>query len=428
MKTIIKKFGNQTFSSLKIWNYRLYFIGQAISLSGTWMQTVAQSWLVLKMTGSGTALGVVTALQFLPILLFGAWGGVIADRFDKRKLLYVTQSVSGVLALILGGLVATDTAQLWMIYILAFALGLVKVVDNPLRHTFVFEMVGKDELANAVSLNSTQVNLARVIGPTIGGILITTVGIAWCFAINGLSYIAVLMALFMMRQQDMHSVPPVARAKGQLREGFRYVWATPLLRDTLLIMGIIGTLSYEFNVILPLFAQFTFHGDAGSYAALSSAIGLGSVIGTMFTARRKKTSPEMFIRAALFFGITMLLAAVAPSFTFAFAALVLVGIFSINLMSLGNVILQLESAPEMRGRVMALWSVALLGSTPIGGPIIGWIGEYIGPRWGLAVGGFAAIFGAGLGGLQLVRMRRRFGSVHREPEAAITEEESVKVP
>lgn len=428
MRKIIKKFGNQTFSSLKIWNYRLYFIGQAISLSGTWMQTVAQSWLVLKITGSGTALGLVTALQFLPILLLGPWGGVIADRFDKRRLLYVTQSVSGVLALILGGLVATDTAELWMIYVLAFALGLVKVADNPLRQTFVFEMVGKDELANAVSLNSTQVNLARVVGPTIGGILITTVGLAWCFTINGLSYIAVLAALFMMRQNELHSVIPVARAKGQLREGFRYVWARPLLRDTLLIMGIIGMLSYEFSVILPLFAQFTFHGDAGSYAALSSAIGLGSVIGTLFTARRKKTSPEMFIRAALFFGITMLLAALAPTFALACVALILVGIFSINLMSLGNVILQLESAPEMRGRVMALWSVALLGSTPIGGPIIGWIGEYMGPRWGLAVGGFAAIFGGGLGILQLVRMRRGFISVRHKPESGVVNEESIKVP
>jgi len=403
MINAIKQFGHSTFSSLKIWNYRLYFTGQAISLCGTWMQTIAQSWLVLKITGSGTALGLVTALQHLPILLLGPLGGVIADRFPKRKILFVTQSTFGLLALILGILVATDTVQLWMVNVLAFMFGLVNAIDNPTRQIFVIEMVKKEQLGNAVALNSTQVNVARIVGPAIAGVLIATVGLAWCFAINSISYIAVLIALFIMRMDDLHPIVPVPRAKGQLREGFRYVASNPLLRDTLIMMAIIGTLSYEFNVILPLFARFTFHGDARTYAALTSAMGLGSVIASLFTANRKKRSPEMLVRAALLFGMSMLLVAIAPNFTVALIAMVLVGAFSINVVTLGNVMLQLESTPEMRGRVMALWTVAFLGSTPIGGPIIGWIGEYAGPRWGLAVGGFAALFAAGFG---RIRSRR----------------------
>lgn len=402
MINAIKQFGHSTFSSLKIWNYRLYFTGQAISLCGTWMQTIAQSWLVLKITGSGTALGLVTALQHLPVLLLGPLGGVLADRFSKRKILFFTQSVFGLLALVLGILVATDTVQLWMVDVLAFMFGLVNAIDNPTRQIFVVEMVEKEQLGNAVALNSTQVNAARIIGPAIAGVLIATFGLAWCFAINSISYIAVLIALFIMRTNDLHPIVPVPRAKGQLREGFRYVASNPLLRNTLIMMGIIGTLSYEFNVILPLFARFTFHGDARTYAALTSAMGLGSVIASLFTANRKKRSPEMLVRAAFLFGVSMLLVAVSPNFTIALIAMVLVGALSINVVTLGNVMLQLESTPEMRGRVMALWTVAFLGSTPIGGPIIGWIGEYAGPRWGLAVGGFAALFAAVLG-----RMRSR---------------------
>ncbi len=367
------------------------------------MQTIAQSWLVLKITGSGTALGLVTALQHLPVLLLGPLGGVIADRFSKRKILFVTQSVFGLLALILGILVATDTVQLWMVNVLAFMFGLVNAVDNPTRQTFVVEMVEKEQLGNAIALNSTQVNVARVIGPAIAGILIATVGLAWCFAINAVSYIAVLAALFIMRTDDLHPIVPVPRTKGQLREGFRYVASNPLLRDTLIMMAIIGTLSYEFNVILPLFARFTFYGDARTYAALTSAMGLGSIIASLFTASRKKRSPEILVRAMLLFGMSMLLVAIAPNFTVALIAMVLVGAFSINVVTLGNVMLQLESTPEMRGRVMALWTVAFLGSTPIGGPIIGWIGEYAGPRWGLAVGGFAALVAAGLGKMRFRR-------------------------
>lgn len=393
----IKQFGKGTFSSLQVRNFRLYFIGQAISLCGTWMQTIAQGWLVLKLTGSGTALGVVMAFQFVPILMLGPWGGVMADRFPKRKVLFFTQSISGILALALGVLVATDVVQVWMIYAVALMFGLTNAIDNPTRQTFIIEMVNQDHLPNAVSLNSMQVNLARVIGPAIAGLLIATVGLAWCYGINGISYIAVLIALFFMHPNELHHQAPMARTKGQLREGFRYIGSQPILHDTLLMMAIIGTLSYEFNVILPLVAQFTFNGDARTYAALTSAMGLGSVIASIITAHRSRRSPQMLVQAAFLFGVSMILVALAPTLWWALAAMVLVGALSINFLSLGNVMLQLESTPAMRGRVMALWSVAFLGSTPIGGPIIGWIGEHASPRWGLAVGGIAAIIAAVLG-------------------------------
>lgn len=394
--------GHQTFSSLKVRNYRLYFLGQAASLCGTWMQTIGQAWLVLKLTGSGTALGVITALQFLPILIFGPYGGVIADRFPKRKILYFTQSVSGVLALILGVLVMTDTVQLWMVGVLAILLGTVNAIDNPTRQTFVLEMVDADQLGNAVTLNSMEINLARVIGPAIAGVLIAGVGLAWCFVINGFSYAGVLVALVLMRGRELNPPPRAARMRGQLMEGFRYVAATPLLRNTLLMMAVIGMLAYEFIVSLPLLAEFTFHAGPHGYAALTGAMGLGSVLGGLFfTTHRHTASPRLLIRAAMLLGGAMLLAAVAPNYSLALIALVLIGIFSINFTSLGNVLLQMESLPEMRGRVMALWTVAFLGSTPIGGPIIGWIGEHQGPRWGIAIGGLAAFAAAGLGAMTI---------------------------
>ena len=303
----------RTFSSLGLWNFRLYTIGQAISLSGTWMQTIGQSWLVLQITGSGTALGLVTALQFLPILVLGPWGGVLADRFSKRSILYCTQTAAGLLALALGILVETGSVRLWMVGVLAAGLGLVTMVDNPTRQTFVFEMVGKEQIQNAVSLNSVLVNLARVVGPAMAGGLIAGVGLAACFFVNAASFIAVLIALRMMRARELHPAPLVARARGQLRDAFRYVRSTPVLRNALLMMAIIGTLSYEFQVILPLFAQFTLGGGAGTYAALTASMGVGSVIGGLYTAGRKTVHPGMLIRAAFLFGVVILAAAIAPN-------------------------------------------------------------------------------------------------------------------
>lgn len=269
----LRRYGYETFSSLYVRNYRLYYIGQIISTSGTFMQTVAQAWLVLKLTNSGTALGITSALQYVPILILGPYGGVIADRISKRKILYFTQSISGILALILGVLVVTGLVTVWMVYILAFSLGMVNVFDNPTRQTFYIELVGPDNLRNAVTLYSTLVNLARIIGPAIAAALIAAFGLAPCFIINGISYAAVVIMLSMMRANELLVTPPVPRAKGQIREGFKYVISTPVLGSTLLVMAIIGTLTYEFQVSLPLIAEFTFHGNASSYALLTASMG-----------------------------------------------------------------------------------------------------------------------------------------------------------
>lgn len=271
--------GARTFSALSERNYRHWFVGQGISLSGTWMQTVAQGLLVLELTGSGTELGLVTAVRALPVLFLAPWGGVIADRFPKRTTLYVTQAVAGILALVLGGLVASGVIQVWMVYLLACGLGLVKAVDTPTRQSFVMEMVGKETLVNAVSLNSTQVNLARVIGPTIAAALIATVGMAACFILNGISYFVVIAVLAAMRAGELRSSPLAERTRGQLRDGWRYVRATPVLRTILLMMALIGTLTYEFTVSLPLFARATFGQGANAYAAMTALLGLGAVAG-----------------------------------------------------------------------------------------------------------------------------------------------------
>jgi MFS family permease len=395
--TRFRAFSQRTFASLAVRNYRLFVIGQAISLSGTWMQTVAQGLLVLELTGSGTALGVVTALQTLPVLLFGAWGGVIVDRFPKRSILYVTQSASGIASLIMGTLVITGVVELWMVYALAMFLGFVKILDNPTRQTFVREMVGNDRLTNAVSLNSTEMNLARVIGPIIAGVMVATVGLGACFIVDGLSYGVVIAMLLRMRSDELAPAARLVRAKGQLGDGLRYVWSNPVLRNTLLMMAIIGTFTYEFSVVLPLFSEFTFETGASGYAALTAAMGIGAVVGGLYTAGRRKSTPRMLVTAATLFGLSVLLTAVAPTMTWAFGALIVVGFFSISFTSLANVTLQLESVPEMQGRVMSLWTMAFLGTTPIGGPLMGAVGEHAGARWALLIGGIAALAAAGLG-------------------------------
>jgi MFS family permease len=401
LSNALQKISQETFSSLHVRNYRLYYIGQIISTSGTFMQSIAQAWLVLKLTNSGTALGLTTALQYLPILILGPYGGVIADRFSKRKILYFTQSISGILALILGVLVATSLVKVWMVYVLALSLGMTTVFDNPTRQTFYVELVGADKLRNAVTLYSTLINLARIIGPAIAAGLIAAFGLAPCFIINGVSYFAVVIMLAMMRANELNVTPPVPRAKGQLQEGFRYVISTPIIGASLLMMAIIGTLTFEFQVSLPLIAQFTFHGDAGSYAFLTASMGFGAAAGGIFFASRKGINATKLINAALFFGLAILAAAFMPSLILSGLVMVSVGVFSINFSTLGNSILQLESSPQMRGRVMSLWSVAFLGSTTLGGPIIGWFAEAAGPRWGLAVGGLAGLAAAILGAVTL---------------------------
>ena len=419
-------FLHDTFSSLKIRNYRLYFTGQAISVSGTFMQAVAQAWLVLKITNSGTALGLVTALQFLPVLLLGPWGGVIADRYNKRKLLFVTQTVFSLQAIILGILVIIGLVQLWMVAVLAFIYGLVNVVDSPTRQTFVPEMVGNENVRNAVTLYSSLVNLARVIGPVIAAVLIATVGLGMCFIVNGLSYSAIIILLYIMDTGQLLITEKAIRKSGQMIEGLRYILSTPVLRITLLMMAFIGTFTYEFQVSLPLLAEFTFHGDAGTYAFLMSSQGVGSIIGGIILAGQKRVSVRSLTISAFLFGASTLLASFMPGLILSAIIIFVVGFFSINVLSLGNTILQLGSTPQMRGRVMAYWAMAFLGSTAIGGPIIGWVGENIGPRWGLGIGGVAAIIASVIG---IVAIRDLKGEVTGEESvrAEIAESEERRV-
>ncbi len=401
LNSYLRKISHETFSSLHIRNYRLYYIGQIVSTSGTFMQSIAQSWLVLELTGSGAALGFVTALQYLPILILGPYGGLVADRFPKRKILFLTQSFAGFFALILGILVATALVKVWMVYILAFCLGMVNVFDNPTRQTFYMELVGPEHIRNAVTLYSTLVNLARIIGPAIAGGLIAAVGLAPCFLINSVSYVAVVIVLTMMRSNELYITPPVERAKGQIKEGFKYVLSTPIIGAALLMMAIIGTLTYEFQVSLPLIAQFTFNGDASSYAFLTACMGFGAAIGGIFFASRKGITETKLISATLFFGLAVLAAAFMPTLLLSGLVMVIVGLCSINFSTLGNSLLQLKSSPQMRGRVMSFWSMAFLGTTTIGGPIVGWFGETAGARYALALGGAAALTAAVLGALIL---------------------------
>lgn len=384
----------RAFSPLTIRNFRLYFIGQTLSMSGTWMQRVAQSWLVLELTASGTALGLVTAVQFLPMLILAPYGGVIADRFNKQRLLLITQSAAAILACALGLLVVFDAIRLWMVYVLAGALGLVSSVDNPTRQTFVPELVGREKLTSAVSLNSVLVNLARVLGPAAAGVLIVTVGLGPCFLVNSGTYLAVIAALILMRADELQTVAPQPRRAGQLREGLRYVGATPAVLTPLLMMAVVGMFAYEFQVILPLIARFTFRGDAGTYATMSACMGGGAVVGGLVAASRRTRPAVALSRTAAVFGATQVLTSFAPNLVVASAALVALGAASITFLALGNATLQLSATPEMRGRVMGLWAVAFLGSTPIGGPIIGWVGENVGPRYGLGLGGVATLLAA----------------------------------
>lgn len=399
---------SRTFASLGVRNYRLYFVGQSISQCGTWMQSIGQSLLVLHLTGSGVALGLVTGLQFAPVLFFASLGGVLADRFSKRKLLFITQSVAGALALILGTLVATDTVRLWMVFVLAGSLGLVNAVDNPTRQTFVHEMVGGEQLGNAVTLNSIIVNASRIVGPAIAGIVVARLGLAACFLVNGASFIAVLACLAMMRASELVRSAPVKAAKGQLRAGFAYAWKTPIVRDVLLMLALVGTFSYEFSVTLPLLAHVTFAGTpsqvAGSVAMLMSSMGVGAVLGGLYTASRHKATMEALTASAFGFGAAIVLVALSPAIGWAAVAMGIVGFFSVSFSALTNTILQVSTGAHMRGRVMALWAMAFMGATVIGAPIIGWVGQNVGPRWSLAIGALAAIL-AGVKGMTSARTR-----------------------
>ena len=371
-------------------NFRLFFVGQAVSVSGTWVQYVASSWLVLQLTGSGVALGIVTALSFAPILLIGAWAGVLADRHDKRAILLGTQTAFAVLALALWALVASGVVVLWMVYLLSFLQGIVTAVDNPARQSFFAEMVGPDELTNAVSLNSAVMTGTRIVGPALAGLLIATAGIAACFLVNGVSYLAVIAGLLAMRPEDLRRTN-APRERGQLRQGLRYVWETPALRLTLVVSAVLFAFSFNFSVLLPLLAERTFAGDAGTLGLLLAVMGLGSLVGALAMARGTRPSERRLVVSAALLGLVSIAAALAPVLRVELAVMAVLGLVSIVFMITANTTLQLTSRPDMRGRVMALYSVVFLGGTPFGAPVAGWVAEHLGPRVGMALGGAAAM-------------------------------------
>ncbi|MFF9770609.1 MFS transporter [Streptomyces sp. NPDC014636] len=392
------------FSSLRIRNYRLFFMGQVVSNTGTWMQRIAQDWLVLSLTGSSAAVGITTALQFLPMLLFGLYGGVLVDRLPKRPALLVTQSSMAVTGLALAALTLTGHVQVWHVYVAAFAVGLATVVDNPARQSFVSEMVGPDQLQNAVSLNSANFQSARLVGPAVAGLMITGVGTGWAFLANGLSFAAPIAGLLLMRARELHVVERAPRGKGQLREGLRYVAKRPELIWPIVLVGFIGTFGFNFPVWLSAYADDVFHAGAGAYSLFNTLMAVGSLVGALLAARRGTARLRVLIAAALAFGTLETVAAVAPSYWLFALLMVPIGIFGLTVNVTANTAVQMGTDPAMRGRVMALFMMVFMGGTPLGAPVVGWITDTYGARIGFAAGGVVSAVAAGAIGLVLARI------------------------
>jgi MFS family permease len=405
----------RSFDSLSVANYRRYFAGQIVSLSGNWMQTVAALWLILDLTGSGVAVGATTALQFLPMLLFGAWGGLLADRFPKRRLLMVTQALMALPAIALFAVTGAGVVTPWMVYLAVFAMGAVNAVDNPTRQSFAIEMVGPDRLVNAVSLNSVVVQSARIVGPAIAGLLIAAFGVGPCFAVNALTFAAMIAALWRMDPAQLRTAPAGGREPGAIRAGLHYVRRTPELAVPLALMALVGAFGFNFQVVLPLLARFSFDGGAGAYAALVSAMGVGSVVGALIVGARGRAGPRLIAAAALAFGVTAGLAAAMPSLALEVPMLALLGAAAVTFAATINSTLQLAVAPAMRGRVMALYSVVFLGTNPIGGPLAGWLSQAYDPRAALLLASVAGLSAAWAGRVSLSRLR---ASQNRAEKAA----------
>jgi MFS family permease len=380
------------FRSLRVRNYRLYASGQLVSLTGTWMQRVAQDWLVLELTNSGTALGIVTALQFGPSLVFGLWGGVLADRGDKRRMLLATQSAIAAVAAVLGLLAVTGVVQYWHVLAIALALGFITAIDTPIRQSFVVEMVGKDDLVNAVGINSTIFNAGRILGPAVAGIMISAVGTGWAFLANAASSLAVLGALSAMRVDELHPSPPVQRAAGQLREGFRYVRGRRDLILTMILIFVIGTFGLNFAITTALLAKQVFHQGATGYGLLSTMLAVGACVGAVVaTMRVRRPSQTFLVLAALAFSVLEIVSGLMPDFLATAVVLVPTGLAMLTLTTATNSSIQLGVEPTMRGRVMALYLVCFMGGTPFGAPIVGWLAGVAGPRWGLLGGGLICL-------------------------------------
>jgi MFS family permease len=379
------------FAALAVPNFRRYVSGQALSLIGTWVETIAQALLVLRLTHSGIILGLTTAARYAPILLLSPYAGLLVDRHAKRHVLLVTQIGLGVISAILGASVLAGDIRLWQVVVLAVAFGIFSAVDNPARQAFVQEVVGRDLVRNAVTLNTTTVNVARVIGPAIAAVLAGTIGIGWCFVVNAASFGFVVASLLSLDVRNLHPVPPVPRARGEVRAGLRYAAGVPAIIRPLLMMALVGTFTFEFEVSLPLLAETTFRGTATTYSWLIGAVGAGAVAGGLYAARASRTGVARLTKAAFAFAIAVGLVAVAPTLLTAIIACLLVGVASVMFLTTGNATIQLASDPEYRGRVTALWSLALVGSTPIGSPVIGTVSDVSGPRYALALGAAACL-------------------------------------
>lgn len=397
----------KTFRSLGRRNYRLYFFGQLVSQSGTWMQTVAQDWLVLKLTGRAMPVGITVALQFLPFLLFGLWSGSLADRFDKRRLLLATQAVMACLALTLGLLEATGTARLWMVYVLAFLLGSANALDVPARQSFMGEIVETEELPNAVALNSAAFNTARTIGPMLAGLVVAAWGVATAFYLNALSFVAVIVALIAM---DGGAIRRSRRkAGGGAREGIAYVFGNPELRAILLLMSLLAIFGINFRAVFPILARFAFGGGPDAYGFLASAFAVGSLMGALGVAARARPTLAVMVVSALFFGIFAAFAALAPTLNLEALALVGVGVFCMSFLSSANSLLQLRCAPEMRGRALSLYSMVFFGSLPIGGALVGFLSEVAGPRSGLWLSVGSAAVTVAVGWRYILKQKKSSG-------------------
>jgi len=411
-----------TFRSLSIRNYRLFATGQLVSNTGTWMQRIAQDWLVLALTHSGIALGVVTALQFLPILLFSVWGGALADRYRKRVMLMITQSSMGVLAAILGGLTVAGVVTVWQIYLFALALGTVTAIDTPARQSFVVEMVGPEQLQNAVSLNSANFNLARVVGPAIAGVMIglfgsEVAGSGWVFLINAISYIAVVASLAAIRTRDLLPAKRVERRRGQQLEGFRYLRTRPDLLAVLFTVLVFGTFGLNFPVLLPLFVTRVFDAGASAYGLLSAIMAVGSLAGALLAARRGTARIRLVLGGAIAFGLLEAVSAWMPDFAAFGLMLLLTGTAGLTVATTANAVMQTTVAPQLRGRVMGVYLLVFMGGTPLGSPLVGWMAGAVGVRWTLAACGVATALSAVGAAYVLARRtdRRISASVNGRP-------------
>lgn len=385
------------FRSLRVRNYRLFALGGVVSNVGGWMQRTAQDWLVLELThGSATALGVTTALQFLPQLLFGLWGGMLADRYAKRPLLIVAQCLMGVLALTMGVLTLTGHAQVWHVYVMAFTLGLILCIEIPTRQAFVVEMVGRRDLSNAIALNSSSFNLARVVGPALAGVLIFALGgTGPIFLVNSLSFLAVLGGLALMRTSELTTPDLVPRAKGQLREGLRYVLHQPDLLMPILLVASVSLWAQSFSMSIALMARGTFGAGASSFGLASSMFAVGALGGALMAARRVRPSRRLLIGGAISFGLFQIATGLAPWYPVYLLLLVPAGIALISVNTAANTSVQLAASPEMRGRVTGIYVLVFTGGAPIGSPLIGWVSELGGPRAGVVVGGVLTLIGVG---------------------------------